>query len=449
MCLVTLGAFVVLSPLSAEAGPTAKTVVTTFPQGVGQQGVAVSPDGTTVWLTIPDDNEVFVLSASSGAQLAHIVVGSDPFDVVFNASGSTAWVSNAQGGNVSVIDVATLSVTSTITVGTNPEGMALSPDGTSLWVANENRPGATGTISVIDTGTETVSRTISVGVGADPCDIVLSPDGQTAWVAQYGDSNVIAIATSSGTIVQTIGAVGSGPRGMVISPDGSSLWVAARDGTVVRIDTTADAVVETYPVGGEPSNLAISPDGTRIWATNEMNGPGSVPMWQINTVHHAITATIELSAPQYAAAVSPDSNSVWVAGNGTDAYRIQFAPKIPRSVEASAGNGQATVSWTAPESEGSSPVTSYTATAEPGGESCTTSELTCVIAGLTNGTSYSITVTATNAEGTSDPSVAVGVVPSALADTGSNTSALVDLALAFLAAGSTLGVLRRRARHTS
>ena len=126
-------------------------------------------------------------------------------------------------------------------------------------------------------------------------------------------------------------------------------------------------------------------------------------------------------------------------------------PTPPTAVIATAGDGQATVSWSAPANTGSSPVTSYTASAVEAANdpTCTTtSATTCVITGLTNTKTYSVTVTATNAAGTSAPSVAITVTPHAvLAATGFNAQQATTASFVMLVIGGGMTALawtRRR-----
>jgi subtilisin family serine protease len=81
------------------------------------------------------------------------------------------------------------------------------------------------------------------------------------------------------------------------------------------------------------------------------------------------------------------------------------APGPPLSVTGVVGSAEVTISWTAPLTDGNSPITGYTVTASPGGRTCSTAgALSCTVTQLTNGTAYTFTVTATNAYGTSPPS---------------------------------------------
>jgi hypothetical protein len=97
------------------------------------------------------------------------------------------------------------------------------------------------------------------------------------------------------------------------------------------------------------------------------------------------------------------------SGNGTASTAVSGTPSdvpgAPTSVSATGGEGQASVSWSAPVSNGGSAITSYTVTASPGGATCTTSTTSCTVTGLGAG-NYTFTVVATNSAGNSSPSSA-------------------------------------------
>ena len=80
-------------------------------------------------------------------------------------------------------------------------------------------------------------------------------------------------------------------------------------------------------------------------------------------------------------------------------------PSAPRAVQASGGFGGATVTWTAPTSDGGAPWTSYTVTSSPGGHPVTVprSRTTATVTGLSSNTHYSFSVVAANVAGRSLP----------------------------------------------
>lgn len=93
--------------------------------------------------------------------------------------------------------------------------------------------------------------------------------------------------------------------------------------------------------------------------------------------------------------------------------RVPDAPTIGTAL---AGNAQAKVTFTPPVNTGFSPVSQYTVVASPGGTMASGANSPIIVNNLNNGTSYSFTVTATNAVGPSPPSLASNsVTPAATA----------------------------------
>ena len=135
-----------------------------------------------------------------------------------------------------------------------------------------------------------------------------------------------------------------------------------------------------------------------------------------------------------AASVNDDTNTIIVnltgitdtagnAGTGTACsanYKIIIptAPGMPTIGTATAGNGQVTVSFTPPASDGGAAITSYTVTASPGGITATGNASPITVTGLTNGTAYTFTVTATNSAGTGAASAASNSVTPQAPSTG-------------------------------
>ncbi len=114
----------------------------------------------------------------------------------------------------------------------------------------------------------------------------------------------------------------------------------------------------------------------------------------------AYTCTVKANNAAGSSVASSASNSVTPA----------TVPDAPTIGTASAGNTVANISFTAPAFNGGSAITSYTATCTPNGSGTNTAS-PIVITGLTNTTTYTCSVRANNAIGSSVASATVMVTP--------------------------------------
>jgi len=94
-------------------------VSATIEVGLAPFGVAITPDGSTVYVTNLN-NTVSVIATATNAVSATIPVGHGPLGVAFTPDGSKAYVANEFDHNVSVVATASHSVVATVGVGPAP-----------------------------------------------------------------------------------------------------------------------------------------------------------------------------------------------------------------------------------------------------------------------------------------------------------------------------------------
>jgi YVTN family beta-propeller protein len=106
---------------------------------------------------------VSVIDTESNTVTATIPVGAAPLGVAVTPDGNSVYVTNISASTVSVIDTATNTVSATIPVGFSgaPKGVAVTPDGSKVYVGgpapvNSKLPGF---VSVIATNSNMVTAT--------------------------------------------------------------------------------------------------------------------------------------------------------------------------------------------------------------------------------------------------------------------------------------------------
>jgi hypothetical protein len=178
----------------------------------------------------------------------------------------------------------------------------------------------------------------------------------------------------------------------------------------------ASSYTFTGPAGGAlnvaSSSFTVKPNSVYTGAiTITPSGGGLSAPITVTFTNSAAAQTFTVTPT----AVGPVSLTPTNSGGLSNPSALTYAtpPAAPAIGTATAGNGSASIGFTAPGATGGSAITTYRATCNPSAETGTGSSSPITVLGLTYGTAYSCSVTATNAYGTSPASAASSVTPMA------------------------------------
>lgn len=215
----------------------------------------LAPDGKRLYVTgASPEGRVHVVDTSTLALTESLPVGHTPGALAVSPDGTKLYVCNRFHNDVSVVDVAARKETARIAVLREPVAAVLTADGKYLFVANHLPAGpASGdyvaaAVTVIETGSGAVAGAVQLPNGSTSLrGICLSPDGQFVYVthilARYHlpttqlergwmNTNALSvIAVADRKLVNTVlldnvdlGA--ANPWGVACTPDGKYLCVA-------------------------------------------------------------------------------------------------------------------------------------------------------------------------------------------------------------------------------
>lgn len=146
--------------------------------------IAVTPDGSLLFVSHEFDAAVSVVDTATSSVLTTIPVTDGPRGITITADGQTAYVANAYAGNVTAIDVATLAVSGEVNAGGSPFMVGVSHDGRTYVT----QFGANALAEIDFTSQKVVG---SIPVGPDPYNIVVLPlDAATCAEDVTGDGSV-------------------------------------------------------------------------------------------------------------------------------------------------------------------------------------------------------------------------------------------------------------------
>jgi YVTN family beta-propeller protein len=212
-----------------------------------EEGAAMAPDGKTLYVATPQQNEIVPVNTAT----------------------------NRTGTPISVV---------------SPSGMAITPDGHTMYVVASPLAGASSVVTPVNLVTGKVESPINIGSPVSNY-LVASPDGHTVYAFTEGE--VVPISTATNTVGKPI-KIKDMPFMFVFSPSGKTAYVASVNNqtapyqswvTPITLAThTAGAPVKT---GLHTYSLAVTPNGKTVYAVN----------FSSNSVTPIATATDTAGAP--------------------------------------------------------------------------------------------------------------------------------------------------------
>ena len=312
------------------------------PVRVGPQpsSVSVSPDGSLAYVANADDT-VSVIDTRTNTVVRTVAIDPNPemgsHSLVISQEltypprrpdGARIYITDAADKTVRAISLTPpappeIAATTTPVSVANPS--ATVTVGNRAYVATGDYNSYTNNVSVIDLDPTSptykqVIDTIPVSymngwyVPASPA-IVATRQGDRVFVTDPENNNVLAIDTSTNTVVDTYAVpvlqpeyyeVPNSVSDVILSGDGSRLYVASTDGYIRAIDTASKSVVGATLAG---SDMAVSPDGRRLYVT------GGEAITVYDTASMSKVGEIHVGPSQF-----DNSRQIAISEDGTRAY---------------------------------------------------------------------------------------------------------------------------------
>jgi YVTN family beta-propeller protein len=265
-----------------------QAVMATAPLGKRPRGIQPSPDGKSLYVALsgsppagpgvdpktlppPDRNAdgIGEVDAETYKLKRIIHAGADPEQLAVSADGTRLYVANEDTETLSVVDIASGTVIASVKVAEEPEGVTIRPDGKVVYVTCEGD----GAVFAIDTQTNKVLKRIPVG--PRPRSIGFLPDGSRGFVSLENEGAIAVFDAKAQTFLRLITLTGQGntpkprPMGIAVSPDGAIVYVTSGSfGHLFSVDPSPNTRQSSFEVGQRPWGIALLPGGKMAYTAN-------------------------------------------------------------------------------------------------------------------------------------------------------------------------------------
>jgi hypothetical protein len=399
--------------------PNAISFITTYVTAASSSGKLATRNFPWIVFSLPDAPTIVTAarSASNTVQVAYTAPASNggtailSYTAVSTPDEITSTV-NRSGSGVITVGGLTNGVAYTFKVyATNQIG-----DGNRSADSNSATPYTVASAPTIVSATRSASQTVQIvytvplNDGGSPITsytATSSPEDITGTVNQ-SESGTVTVSSLTNGVPYTFTVVANNAAGASAASQPSGTVTPY---TIPRAPTIGTATA----TGGRSASISYTAPtdngGTAITSYTAVSSPGGITGTVSQSGSGTITVTGLTPNTSYTFTVyatNPAGNSTaTAASNSITTATVPGAPTI--GTAAATSPYTATVTYTAPASNGGAVITSYTAVSSPGGITGTVSQSgsgTITVSGLSQTTSYTFTVYATNDAGDSASSAA-------------------------------------------
>ncbi|WP_305785627.1 YncE family protein [Symbioplanes lichenis] len=289
-------------------------VLATVRVGGEPEGVAVAPDGRTVYVADQSARALVVVDVRTRRATRVPLRGIARF-VAVARDGAEVFVSmyddDLSGSGVAVVDVASRSVVRHLNTGVQPYDLAVAPDG-RLWVPIHGGSG----VEIFAAGAR--RRSARVPVLRNPHSVRFSAERQRAFTPDHESDAVSVIDTRTNRLITSV-KVSRAPHSLAVTPDGDTVVVAAFGADAVNL-VDAGTLARRGPirVGRQPQSVAVAADGLHAYTVNEGDDTVSV----VRLRDGKVTATVAVGRSPRTVAVSPDGRFAYVSNGGEGSVSV-------------------------------------------------------------------------------------------------------------------------------
>jgi len=289
---------------SRKECPSEAAVWSSYPRGDQPWALAISPDGTRVYVPCWMSNNVFVIDTSTNNVVDVIDLsgigpdGAGPRGAGVTPDGKRLYIVNARSNSISVIDTATNQVMRNIDLGPREAEIAAARSRAAPTTGDPHRPGKVlftpdgrfaytvlyTSLLILDAEQDKLVSRELFESGFYPFDLAMTHDGKRLYISGSSpwSSNSITYVfdTRSNMFVDTfeINAAVAGRAGIALSPDDKMLYLTSGDPSVLYdptsgrnkiyfINLATKSVVKEVSVTGGPLRIRLSPDGAKAYVT--------------------------------------------------------------------------------------------------------------------------------------------------------------------------------------